>query len=439
MKTSLRLTVATLLMAVSDLSAATHYVSLENANPTLPYTNWITAATNIQDAVAIADPSDVVVVTNGVYPGGLAVTKPLTLASVSGPQLTIIDGGGTNRCVSLTDGASLTGFTLTHGLDSYRGGGILCASTNAFVINCVIAYNYVGGFGLCEGGGVYQGTLFNCTVSGNSAVVYDTAWGHAAGGGAYGSTLYNCTLTGNFARGGGGGADSSTLCNCIVYFNTASSDPDCDFSSALNYCCTTLMPTNGVGNITNEPLFLDYAGGNLRLQSNCPCINAGNNAYITGQDYNGVWFTNVFDFDGNPRVVSGTVDVGAYEFQGTGSRISYAWLQQYDLPTDGSADFLDPDHDDHNNWQEWRCQTNPTNGLSALRLVSAASAGSNVLVTWQSVIGVNYFLECNTNLAASPCFTCVATNLPGQAGTTTYTHTNAAAAPCLFYRVGVSQ
>jgi hypothetical protein len=60
-----------------------------------------------------------------------------------------------------------------------------------------------------------------------------------------------------------------------------------------------------------------------------------------------------------------------------------------------------------------------------------------VTVSWQSAEGVNYFLERSTNLSATPPFTLLATNLPGQPGTTSFTDTNAAIAPGLFYRVGV--
>jgi len=56
----------------------------------------------------------------------------------------------------------------------------------------------------------------------------------------------------------------------------------------------------------NLPLFVDTNGwANLRLQPNSPCINAGNNSYVT----------NATDLDGNPRMSGGTVDIGAYEFQ----------------------------------------------------------------------------------------------------------------------------
>jgi hypothetical protein len=133
-----------------------------------------------------------------------------------------------------------------------------------------------------------------------------------------------------------------------------------------------------------------------------------------------------------------TVDIGAYEFQGTGSVISYAWLQQFGLPTDGSADATDPDADGHTTWQEWRCSTNPTNALSALRLLSATADGTNVIVRWQSIADGRYLLERSTNLSASPPFLPLASGLEGQPGTTSFTDTNAAFLAPLFYRVGVA-
>jgi hypothetical protein len=261
------------------------YVAATSTNPQPPYLSWSTAASNIQDAVRTVGGAAEIVVTNGVYAGGLAVIQPLILRSVNGPQFTVIDGGSRSQCVSLSDGASLTGFTLTNGYGyGVDGGGVSCASRNAFLTNCVIVGNsaHYERLGPSEMPGGY-------------------------GGGAYGGTLYNCTLTGN----AGGGAGQSTLYNCIVYFNTSTSGANYanyDSSlSTLNCCCTTPMPANGIGNITNAPLFVDYANGNLRLQSNSPCINAGNNAYVT----------TATDLDGNPRITDAHVDMGAYEFMST--------------------------------------------------------------------------------------------------------------------------
>jgi hypothetical protein len=137
----------------------------------------------------------------------------------------------------------------------------------------------------------------------------------------------------------------------------------------------------------------------------------------------------------NPRIRGGTVDIGAYEFQCPVSIISYSWLQHYGKPTDGSADFADPDGDSMNNWQEWRCGTDPTNALSALRLLAPANAGSGVMVSWQSLAGISYFLE--RSPAASSAFAPFATDIAGQPGTTIFIDTNALGAGPWFYRVGL--
>lgn len=471
-------------------STFTYYVDINSTNPSPPYSDWSVAATNIQDAVAAAVvPGSLVLVTNGVYQfGGAAANRvdvevPVTVRSVNGPTATVIQGyqvpGTTNgdsavRCVYLCDGAILSGFTLTNGATrladnsalSWSGGGVYCQSSASVVTNCTL----VGNSAYLVGGGAVGGTFRNCALIGNSALNQAGGGAYAAilehctlsgntssfhGGGAYRCTLYNCTLTGNQAPAGGavsgstlynctladnsagfgGGASSddfgvpSMLYNCIVYFNTATNGPNF-YYSILNNCCTTPMPTNGVSNITNDPLFVSQAGGDFHLQTNSPCINAGNNTFVYSAT----------DLDGNPRIVSGTVDIGAYEYQGKGSIISYAWLQQYGLPTNGSVDSSDPDGDGMNNWQEWICGTNPTNALSVLRLLSARSTSTNVTVSWQSVAGINYFLECTAGLAAGQTptnFVVIATNILGQTGTTSFTDTNAAGPGSSFYRVAV--
>ena len=285
---------------------------------------------------------DQILVTNGVYQSGgrsfggagtsrVAVTKPLAIRSVNGPESTVIQGyqvpvttNGTTaiRCVYLVNGASLSGFTLTNGATAMWqfAGGVWCESAYSVVSNCLIIANS----SYDDGGGAYQGTLNNCTLRGNSVIWRDGYGGGAAlsnlnnctlsgnsaalgggaysailnnctltgnsavdgGGGAYGGTLNNCTLTGNSAGSSGGGALSCDLRNCIVYFNTASPQGMNYASGSMLYCCTTPQPPSGVGNISTEPQLASAS----HLSAASPCRGKGSAVYRTGTDIDGeVW------------------------------------------------------------------------------------------------------------------------------------------------------
>jgi hypothetical protein len=471
------------------------YVAASSTNSQPPYTNWATAATTLQAAVGAALPGALVLVTDGVYPGGVTVSRPVALLSVNGPQFTLVDGSGTNQCISLSSGVSLSGFTLTNG-----SGGASCAE--AFVTNCVIIGNQGSGASggtlynctlssnsaasyTSSGGGAYAGTLYNCTLRGNSAYYGGGAYsctlsncilsgnsGYYYGGGAYAGTLYNCTLSGNSSTSGGGayggtlddggaygyggtlyncvlsgnsgydyggGAAFCTLYNCTLFGNSATNGSGGTYDCTLNNCISFRNYPDADGgspgrlngnNWIGDPLFVDSTNGNLRLQSNAPCINAGNNAYVA----------TITDLDGNPRIVRGSVDIGAYEYQGPGSVLSYAWLQQYDLPTDGSVDHADLDGTDLTVYQDWVAGLNPTNKQSTLALLppSVTNNPAGLVIRWESVTNISYFLQRSTNLAAQPAFTTLQGNIIGQVGTTSYTDTNATGPGPFLYRVGVT-
>jgi hypothetical protein len=380
-------------------------------------------------------------VTNCILIGNLATNS----AGGGADRVTLINcqivgnsagyGGGACAC-------TLINCTVVSNTASSEGGGVFGGSPfgASVLTNCTIAGNSASS----SGGGAYGGTLNACSISNNIA---------ANGGGAYGSTLNDCLVGGNSA-GSGGGIYGGIVTNCTVVFNVATNSGGGIFGAAGAWCYNSILyynsaPTgsNNIGTklynccslpdsfdtagVTNDPAFVNTAAGDFHLQSNSPCINSGNNAFVT----------TATDLDGNPRIVGGTVDIGAYEYQTSVSKISYAWLQQYGLPINTNTDTADPDGDGMDNYQEWIAGTNPTNALSVLEMLNPTPTNnpSGLVVSWESVSNRTYFLQSGTNLGTQPAFSTIQNNIVGQAGTTSFTDTTATNDGPFFYRVGVQQ
>jgi len=302
------------------------YVDASRPNDSGDGESWATAKKTIQAAVDRVADGGTVWVTNGTYElsSQLAIADDVTVQSVNGPEVTAIDGGGSVRCAHLVSGV-LSGVTLANGYVNDSGGGVWMSG--AALNNCVLSGN------ACEvyGGGAYLGqdaVMNRCVLIGNSASQYGGGAFSLGGrlhncivrentaanvGGVYlvggVATLNNCTVTDNSSSGFVGGVCvdiAAQMNNCIVCSNTAdvgNADVD-NLAGIVRYTRAADGVTHGVdGCITNDPLFVNEAGGDYRLVVGSPCLDSGNNDYAP----------TTIDLAGNARVQNGTVDMGAYE------------------------------------------------------------------------------------------------------------------------------
>lgn len=320
----IRLYVFLLVLHCVTALADTHYVDINNPNPSAPYTSWATAANDIQTAVDASSTGDSVLVADGVYNSGGAITPGYTsknrvvitnnivVQSVNGPEQTFIFGQGPNgnnaiRGVYLSSGI-LSGFTIKNGhtrttgdYSHDRGGGGINMKDGGAAFHCRLVENSAS----FAGGGSCFGTLNYCTLTGNSAEY---------GGGGSRSTMNNCLIVGNSANRGGG-SNQGELNNCTIIDNSVSGYLSQGGGSRYDTLKNCIVWNNSGGNAYNSgsynsysapPLFMNESGGDYRLRASSPCIDAGNNAYVTLSN----------DLNGNTRIQGSSVDIGAYEFPG---------------------------------------------------------------------------------------------------------------------------
>ncbi len=258
----------------------------------------------------------------------------------------------------------ISGCTFTNNTAQFGNGGAVANNTNSSptIDRCVFIGNVTNGH---NGGAV--GNYNNCNpLITNSLFVGNSAptrrGGAIRAGYASSPTIINCTFVGNSALSGGGfsaGADfpnppgHAWLINCILWGNTAPqgrqisltgtsplkvtvSYSDVQGGEADVFVQGGFTLNWGPGNIDVDPLFVDPANDDYRLQSGSPAIDAADNTAVPA----GV----TEDLDGNPRFANDLattdtgngecpiVDMGSYEFPA-----SCPW----DLDCDGNVGITD--------------------------------------------------------------------------------------------------
>jgi hypothetical protein len=223
-----------------------------------------------------------------------------------------VDGGGVSGvfCDSLT----MTGNTVSgNGAYYGNGGGVM-----AYCRNVTLAGNRVTGNVALTGGGMYveageRVVLTNNTITGNATPDIDSYLG--AYGGArvnLGPLGFSATINNNIIWDNTGGTGAGSVDDLYIkngphggsYIPVVMTHNDFDRSAAGFGISQPFYSIDASNRDDQDPLFADPAGEDFRLGLLSPCRDQGDNAAPA---------IPAADLDGNPRIVGGIIDQGAYE------------------------------------------------------------------------------------------------------------------------------
>ncbi|MCH7604016.1 MAG: right-handed parallel beta-helix repeat-containing protein, partial [Planctomycetes bacterium] len=237
--------------------------------------------------------------------------------------------------------------------NSAEGGAIFLQNSSANVTDS----RFVGNYAESSGGAIYSNFTGQVTID---RCEFYSNWANRSAGGAvlHNSAgpflLTNTILIGNFANVSSGalhigGTGSKTVRTSTIAFNTAgrryggmllsngiASLKSCvlwgnvasesvgeakqvlmeGLVNAVDYCCIEGLTAGfgGIGNIGDDPLFVDADGADnvigtedddLHLSAGSPCIDTGDPGFVP--------LPGETDFDGQPRIIAGRVDMGMDE------------------------------------------------------------------------------------------------------------------------------
>jgi len=277
-------------------------------------TNWNHVSPSFQDVVIHGMSGDAVSIVSFGFTPGIAHPRLSNVRVAGCNRGFLIEASGSttssfgNAVLDLAD--SVVASCATDGLLVSAGQG----TAQANLQRCRVSSNLGTGVRCSTGSFMQAGLTASATLIARNS---GSGVGGVGGANSHGEYhLSDCTLANNGQSGfstmtGTGVTQTTTLRNCILYGNLD------DFTNGAGGSVTAGYCDSGDGDllaqphcIAANPLFVDPANGDFRLQFGSPCVESGDPASTGALDI--LWHARPIDGDLDTL---GEVDMGAFEFE----------------------------------------------------------------------------------------------------------------------------